>query len=168
MHEQEAGRVVTVPRWSAGEAESVVRELAAHGSGSINPDETQLRTLLESDTEGPLQFVNLLAYRDRATYPEGHELVDAELTGAEAYGRYGAIALGHVLRRGGDLTLYNDVCQVLIGQTGRWDQVAVMQYPGTGAFVDMILDPEYQAGLVHRDAGLAETVILVTRSLLPG
>ena len=30
----------------------------------------------------------------------------------------------------------------------------------------MIRDPEYQAGLVHRDAGLAETAILVSRSLL--
>ena len=118
--------------------------------------------------EGPLQFVNLLAYRDRATYPEDHELADAGLSGADAYGRYGTIALGHVMRRGGELTLYNDVCQVLIGQTRQWDQVAIMQYPDTGAFVDMILDPEYQAGLVHRDAGLADTVILVSRSLLPG
>ena len=32
----------------------------------------------------------------------------------------------------------------------------------------MIRDADYQAGLVHRDAGLAETVILVSRSLLPG
>ncbi len=43
-----------------------------------------------------------------------------------------------------------------------------MQYPDVAAFVDMIRDPDYQAGLVHRDAGLAETVILVSRSLLPG
>jgi MFS superfamily sulfate permease-like transporter len=39
---------------------------------------------------------------------------------------------------------------------------------GTDAFVDMIRDPDYQASLVHRDAGLAEVVILVTRSLLQG
>ncbi len=162
------GKVVVVPRWSADDAESVIRELGAHGSGGINPDETQLRTLLRSGHEGPLQFVNLLVYRDRAAYPEGHELADADLSGAEAYGRYGAIALGHVARRGGELTLYNDVYQVLIGQTGRWDQVAIMQYPDVGAFVDMIRDPDYQAALVHRDAGLAETVILVSRSLLPG
>ena len=73
-----------------------------------------------------------------------------------------------MLRRGGVLTLYNDVEQVLIGPPGRWDQVAIMQYPDTAAFVDMIRDADYQAGLVHRDAGLADTVILVSRSLLPG
>jgi hypothetical protein len=41
-----------------------------------------------------------------------------------------------------------------------------MQYPGIDAFIDMVRDPDYQAGLVHRDAGLAETTILVSRSLL--
>ena len=53
-----------------------------------------------SDEPGPLQFVNLLAFRDQAVYPEGHELVGSGLTGAEAYGRYGVVALGHVTRRG--------------------------------------------------------------------
>jgi uncharacterized protein (DUF1330 family) len=110
--------------------------------------------------------VNLLSYYPEAHYPEGHELAGAGLTGAEAYGRYGAVALEHVVRRGGALTLYNDVLQVLIGQTGPWDQIAVMQYPGTDAFIDMIRDPDYQTGLVHREAGLAETAILVSRALL--
>ena len=70
------------------------------------------------------------------------------------------------MRRGGSLRLYNDVLGVLIGRTGRWDQVAVMEYAGTDAFVDMIRDPGYQAALVHHDAGLDETVVLVSRSLL--
>ena len=42
-----------------------------------------------------------------------------------------------------------------------------MEYPNTDAFLDMIVDPDYVAGLVHRDAGLSETMVLVTRSLLP-
>jgi uncharacterized protein (DUF1330 family) len=58
------------------------------------------------------------------------------------------------------------VLQVLIGQAGPWDQIAIMQYPEIDAFVDMIRDPGYQEGLVHRDAGLAETAILVSRPLL--
>ena len=164
----EAREGVAVSRWSADDTESLVRELGAHGVGGINPDQSQLRTLLQSDREGPLQFVNLLAYRQWAAYPRGHELAEAGLSGAEAYGRYGAIALGHVLGRGGELALYNDVDQVLIGPPRRWDQVAIMQYPDTATFADMIRDADYRAGLVHRDAGLADTVILVSRSLLPG
>jgi uncharacterized protein (DUF1330 family) len=71
-----------------------------------------------------------------------------------------------VTRRGGRLVLYNDVEQVVIG-SGAWDQVAIMEYPSTDVFLEMIQDPEYQTGLVHRDAGPADTAVLVTRSLLP-
>jgi uncharacterized protein (DUF1330 family) len=152
--------------WSDEDVAVLLRELGTHGFGGINPDEGQLRTLLESQEDGPLQFVNLLSYHADARYPEGYELARAGLSGAEAYGRYGAVALDHVVRRGGTLILYNDVLQVLIGQTAPWDQIAIMQYPGIDAFVDMIRDPDYQAGLVHRDAGLAETAILVSRPLL--
>ena len=152
--------------WGEEDVAALLTELGSHGFGGINPDEQQLRTLLLSDHGGPLQFVNLLSYRIEARYPEDHELAHAGLSGAEAYGRYGAVALDHVVRRGGLLSLYNDVLQVLIGRIGPWDQIAVMQYPDTHAFVDMIRDPAYQAGLVHRDAGLADTAILVSRPLL--
>jgi uncharacterized protein (DUF1330 family) len=155
-----------VPSWGEEDVAALLSELGSHGYGGINPDEQQLRTLLESRAGGPLQFVNLLSYRTEAQYPEDHELARAGLSGAEAYGRYGAVALDHVARRGGVLTIYNDVLQVLVGRTGPWDQIAVMQYPNTDAFVDMIRDPEYQTGLVHRNAGLAETAILVSRPLL--
>jgi uncharacterized protein (DUF1330 family) len=155
-----------VSKWSEDYMGALLGEVGQHGFGGINPDEEQLRSLLRSGEDGPLQFVNLLSYRARAVYPDGHELASAGLTGAEAYGRYGVVALDHVVRRGGLLTLYNDVVQVLIGHTEPWDQIAVMQYPGIDAFIDMIRDPDYQAGLVHRDAGLAETAILVSRSLL--
>jgi uncharacterized protein (DUF1330 family) len=155
-----------VSQWSEQEVDDFLVNLGSHGYGGINPDEKQFRALLESTEDGPLQFVNLLSYYPEARYPEGHELAGAGLTGAEAYGRYGAVALEHVARRGGTLVLYNDVVQVLIGQSGPWDQIAIMQYPGTDAFIDMIRDPDYQAGLVHRDAGLAETVILISRPLV--
>jgi uncharacterized protein (DUF1330 family) len=155
-----------VAQWSDEDVAVLLRELGSHGFGGINPDEEQLRALLGSGEDGPLQFVNLLSYHSDARYPEGHELARAGLSGAEAYGRYGAVALDHVARRGGTLVLYNDVLQVLIGRTEPWDQIAVMQYPGVDAFVDMIRDPDYQTGLVHRDAGLADTAILVSCPLL--
>ncbi|MFZ0252016.1 MAG: DUF1330 domain-containing protein [Acidimicrobiales bacterium] len=153
-------------QWSGEDVTALLGELGSHGFGGINPDEQQLRSLLTSSEAGPLQFVNLLSYYAEARYPEGHELAGAGLSGAEAYARYGAVALEQVVRRGGQLTLYNDVLQVLIGRTGPWDQIAVMQYPEVDTFVDMIRDPDYRAGLVHRDAGLAATAILVSRPLL--
>jgi uncharacterized protein (DUF1330 family) len=149
------------------EIEALIEELAGHGLGGLGPTREQLRSLLEADRDGPLQFVNLLAYHERARYPAGHELAASGGSGAEAYARYGAVALRHVTQRGGRLALMNAVEQTIIGPEDGWQQVAIMQYPSTAAFVDMLRDPDYAAALVHRDAGLAKTVVLVTRPLLP-
>jgi uncharacterized protein (DUF1330 family) len=154
-----------VPR-SDEEIDALVRELGAGHRAGIDPGAEQLCALVAADRAGPLQFLNLLAYHDLARYPGGHELAGAGLSGAAAYGRYGAIALEHVTRRGGRLTLYNDVEQVLIGRVERWHQIAIMEYRDTEAFLDMVGDPAYRAALVHRDAGLADTAVLVTRPLL--
>jgi len=151
----------------ADEIETLLRELSARGAGGINPEESQLVALIHSGHRGPVQMVNLLAFRERAIYPSWHKLAAAGLTGAQAYARYGAMALEQIDRRAGKLILYNDVHQVLIGRTRPWDQILVIEFPEKGAFVDMIRDRDYQASLVHRDAGLAEVVILVSRSLLP-
>jgi len=152
---------------SQEEIDALLGLLGGHGGGGLNPDAGQLRALVAADLGGPLQFVNLLAYHEVARYPAGHELAGSGLTGAEAYGRYGTMALHHVTRRGGRLTMLNHVEQVLIGAAASWHQVAVMEYPDTDAFVDMVCDPDYLAGLVHRDAGLADTLVFVTRPLLP-
>ena len=151
----------------ADQIETLLRELSALGAGGINPEESQLVALIQSGHRGPVQMVNLLAFRERAIYPSGHKLAAAGLTGAEAYARYGAKALEQIDRRAGKVILYNDVHQVLIGRTRPWDQILVIEFPKTSAFVDMIHDRDYQASLVHRDAGVAEVVGLVSRSLLP-
>ncbi|RIL05382.1 MAG: DUF1330 domain-containing protein [Proteobacteria bacterium] len=150
----------------AAQIEAVMGEMARHGLGGLNPAPAQLRALLEADRDGPLQFLNLLAFHDVARYPAGSELEKRGLRGADAYGLYGAVALRHVTQRDGRLTAFNQVEQELIGDAGAWHQIAILQYPSTEAFVDMALDPDYTAALVHRDAGLARTVVLVTRPLL--
>ena len=150
------------------DVDALIAQLERHGLGELDPGAAQLRALAEADRDGPLHFVNLLSYHDEARYPPSHELAGAGLSGADAYNRYGMVALAHVTKRGGRLVLYNDVEQVLVGRDGEWDQVAIMEYPNTAAFVDMIVDPDYAAGLVHRDAGLAATAIFVTRPLLAG
>jgi uncharacterized protein (DUF1330 family) len=157
-----------VPNRSEDEITALIGQVGDHGPGGINPDHGQLRTLLAIDDTGPLQFVNLLAYHRRAAYPADHELAGAGLSGGDAYALYGLVALEQVTQRGGRLTLYSDVALTLIGPDQSWDQVAVMEYPDTEAFLDMIVDPDYVAALVHRDAGLADTVVMVTRSLAGG
>jgi uncharacterized protein (DUF1330 family) len=150
----------------AQEIENLINNLKEHGQAGLNPSESQLRDLLSEDRDGPLQFVNLLGFHDTALYPDGHELATQNLSGEKAYANYGAVALKHVMKRGGTLVCLNTVEQTIIGPGHAWHQVAIMQYPNTAAFIDMLLDPEYSAALIHRDAGLCQTEVLVTRPLL--
>lgn len=153
-------------RRSAEEIEQVMAELGPPGSG-IHPSEEQLRALLADEREGLVHYLNLLRFRERAAYPEGHELAGAGLSGADAYARYGAVAVRKVAERGGRLVVLAAVEQCLVGDGEAWDQVAIMAYPSREAFLDMIRDPEYQASTLHRDAGLERTLLLITRPLLP-
>lgn len=152
---------------AAAEIDAVVAALTKHGVGGVNPTVEQLRALLVADRDGPLHFVNLLSYRELAQYPAGHEMASRKLTGEQAYGLYGQVALKHVLQRGGRLVTWNGVEQAIIGADTSWHHVATMEYRSTDAFIEMVTDPEYDASLVHRDAGLAKTLVLVTRPLLP-
>ena len=165
-HQEIRGKGEPVTARSNDEVEEILEELSAHGLGDINPDQEQFRAILASDLDGPLQFVNLLGYYDEARYPADHRLSGAGLSGAEAYGRYGTVAVTEISKRGGRLDLFNDVKMVIAGDNAAWDQVVIMEYPSIDSFIDMVRAPEYVEGLVHRNAGLERTVVLATRSLL--
>jgi uncharacterized protein (DUF1330 family) len=153
---------------SPAEIEAIVRELVGSNENLLEPSADQLRALLAVEVEGPLQFLNLLAYHDLARYPTGHPLAGGGSTGSAAYGLYGAVAIRHVAARGGRFLLFNHVVAQVIGVPVAWHQIALMQYPSVDAFLDMVRDPDYRAALVHRDAGLARTQVFATRPLLPG
>ena len=152
---------------SRDEIEAIVGELSGTTVNPLEPTAAQLRALLEVDRDGPLQFLNLLAYHPAARYPEGHPLATAGSTGAAAYALYGAVALRHVTARGGRFVLFNTVVAQVIGTPVDWHQIAIMQYPNVDAFLDMVRDADYRAALVHRDAGLVRTEVFATRPLLP-
>ena len=87
----------------------------------VDPNEPgveQLQSLLALDQEGPFHFVKLLAFKKEAEYPAGHTLASAQLSGAEAYDKYGAVAFEQVARRGGRLITLNKVEMEVIGSSG--------------------------------------------------
>jgi len=133
---------------------------------AIEPTDEQLQALLDLKAEGPFHFINLLRFRTLAHYPPDHPQAGKQVSGADAYNAYGAVALEHVTRRGGRLVTFNAVEQHLIGAPQGWHQVATMEYQSVDAFMDMVSDPDYQAALVHRDAGLETTQVIVTRPLI--
>ncbi|MEP1471827.1 MAG: DUF1330 domain-containing protein [Halieaceae bacterium] len=148
------------------EIESATRELMELAHGGIEPSREQVENLLSGDLEGPFHFVNLLAFKQAAAYPSDHELASEQLSGSDAYDKYGEVAMAHVIKRGGRLITLNNVEKQVIGSSRAWHRVATMEYQNIKAFVDMLLDPEYQAALVHRDSGLEATEVFVTRPLI--
>lgn len=148
------------------EIESIITKVIELSHGEIDPSESQIRNLLNGNLEVPLHFFNLLAFKEFADYPADHALASHQLGGADAYDKYGAVALEHVRKRGGRLITLNNIEKKVVGTSRGWHRIATMEYRNIEAFTDMIMDSEYQAAIVHREAGLEATEVFVTRPLL--
>ena len=105
----------------------------------------------------PVTMINWLKFRPQAAYANGH----APASGRTAYHRYGKVAMLTTHSIGAKLIFAARYQQMLIGNggdpgLGLWDEFALMQYPGRGAFGYMASLARYRAALHHREAGLAE------------
>jgi uncharacterized protein (DUF1330 family) len=129
---------------------------------SIVPQPEQIEALMRRGPEGPLVMVNLLKYRERAQYAADRAEAKENLSGREAYQRYGMAALQHVTALGGRVVWGGQQKLVLIGDTDAndWDEVVCVMYPSREAFLKMTQDPDYLAAHYHREAGLARTALL--------
>lgn len=115
------------------------------GTSSVMPSVAAVAALKshpQQDT--PLVMVNWLKFRQKA-----------------AYYRYGKVALVTAHHLGARLLYAARYQQLLIGNGGdpavdRWDEFALMQYPGRAAFVTMAAMRRYRRALPDREAGLAE------------
>ena len=60
---------------------------------AVMPNDQQMAGFLEEDEDQPIFMVNLLKFKDKATYPDKRE---TDLTGEEAYAIYGAVSYTHL------------------------------------------------------------------------
>ena len=125
---------------------------------AVLPKGEQLQALLGLGGDRPIVMVNLLKFRDKAQYDEPGE---PEMTGREAYDRYGSVMAPLVLAKGGKLRFSSRVDALVIGEVGElWDAVAIMEYPSRAAFVEIATSPEVQEIGRHRKAGLAGQLLI--------
>ncbi|WFL78396.1 DUF1330 domain-containing protein [Altererythrobacter arenosus] len=127
------------------------------------PTPEQFASFFGEEESGAFTMINLLKFREKAQYDDGS---DAELSGREAYLRYG-MAVQACLAAVGARSIYSGaVTGLMIGEVDElWDMVALAEYPSLAAFQQMIALPEYQAAHRHREAGLAGQLNIKTRSL---
>ena len=127
------------------------------------PSPEQIGAFFGATEDGPFVMVNLLKFRERAAYPDGSE---PELSGREAYARYGAAVRACLASVGGTSLFAGAVTELMLGEVEElWDMVALAQYPSRAAMMTMVQSPEYQAIEKHRIAGLAGQLNIRTKGL---
>jgi hypothetical protein len=133
---------------------------------AVNPPLERLREIAADRSPAPAFMLNLLAYRERAEYPEGSRR--AQLSGRAAYRRYGVVATRSVALLGGSIehigTLEGGIGDPPgLATSGDWDELAIVRYPRPRSLLQLEQMPGYARALAHRNAGLARTVLVVSR-----
>lgn len=135
-------------------------------TGYIDPTRDQFGAMMKLPEQSPLHMLNMLRFRDKAAYEEGHDYAAKGLTGAEAYTVYGEQSGPIFTRVGGRIAYAWTPKLVVIGPEDEvWDSVFVAEYPNAAAFGEMVKDPAYQKAVKHRQAAVATSRLI---RLLPG
>jgi uncharacterized protein (DUF1330 family) len=127
---------------------------------AVYPSAERLQGLLADTSTGPVAMVNLLKFRDKAVYKDGRP--DA-ISGVAAYMRY-AIEMRKIVERAGGRFLFSGrVSGLVVGDVEElWDVVAIVEYPSRADFKRLVTSPEVQTIGVHREAGLAGQLLILT------
>ena len=119
---------------------------------AVMPNEDQIKGFSEQGGDKPIYMVNLLKFKEKASYPDKRE---TDLTGEEAYAIYAEEVAGHLAKVGGKPVFGGEVERLMLGEVeDLWDKVAIAMYPSRKAMFQMINDPDYIVSAQHRVAGL--------------
>jgi|TARA_B100002051_G_scaffold101524_1_gene97051 uncharacterized protein (DUF1330 family) len=119
---------------------------------AVMPNEDQIKGFSEQGGDKPIYMVNLLKFKEKASYPDKRE---TNLTGEEAYAIYAEEVAGHLAKVGGKPVFGGEVQRLMLGEVeDLWDKVAIAMYPSRKAMLQMINDPDYIVSAQHRVAGL--------------
>ncbi len=129
-----------------------------------DPSYESFQRMLALPQDVPITMLNLNRFYPHAQYPASYSGKSA-VSGSTAYQRYSRSVLPHLLKRGSYPIWSGHILGVFVGASDHplaqpWDDFIVNTYPSRLALRDMIADASYRRGLVHRDAGLAQALVL--------
>ncbi|MEO1593783.1 MAG: DUF1330 domain-containing protein [Pseudomonadota bacterium] len=126
-------------------------------SEHIDPTREQFDAFKDLPRDTPILMLNLIRYRDVADYGDG----SSEVSGAEAYRRYGKETGPIFARVGGSIVWRGRPEIVLTGPTDEvWDAAFIARYPHAGAFFEMVTDADYREAVKHRTAAVATSRLI--------
>lgn len=137
------------------------------GEGGIISTREQIARHLQNNRTSKAYMINLLQTYKTAQYPDGNSTV----SGATAYyKRYGTVAARSVYMLGGQLVLAGRMGQPIIEinapklTTGNWEGIGIMEYPNPSNLIALEKMPGYKKSLIHRDAGLERTALIISKN----
>ncbi|HTN32729.1 MAG TPA: DUF1330 domain-containing protein [Marinobacter sp.] len=122
---------------------------------AVNPTPGQLqRVLAETPKDQPVVMLNLLSFRDQASYTDE----TSDCTGREAYSLYMKEAAACVRAVGAEV-IWSGRCvgSLIAPPEESWDQVLLVRYPSIDAFMAMLESPEYKGVAKHRTAAIKDS-----------
>ncbi len=129
----------------------------------IDPQREQFEAFKDLARDTPIEMLNMIRFKDKASYPADHPAAGEGLSGAQAYARYGREAAPHLAKAGGTIVWRATPEAVVIGPADeRWDAIFAVRYPSATAFLAMITDGEYQQLAVHRTAAIETSRLIRT------
>ncbi len=130
---------------------------------AVYPTADGIRALGQDQSPTKVAMLNLLKFRDKAVYKDGRA---DNISGREAYMRYGDAMTKIVEREGGKILFTGRIAGLVIGTVeGLWDVAAIMEYPSRAAFQRIVTLPEVAEISVHREAGLEGQLLIMTESV---
>ena len=123
---------------------------------ALHPTPDQIQSFLKASGDGPVHMVNLLKFKDRATYKDGEDV-----SGETAYRRYAKAFADYVSPHGCEATYGGKLLASLIGDgSPQWDAVAIVKYPSAKIMIELTSSDDYRKLHRHRRAGLEGQLLL--------
>lgn len=121
--------------------------------GTVHSDTVGRWVSMAPTDDGPIWMLNLMQYRERAVYRDGRVTT---LTGKEADDLYAP--LGPLAAVGASVVAFADVTAQPAGAPA-FHRIGVIRYPTRAAFFAMQELPEFRELYVHKEAGMAFSII---------
>ncbi len=122
--------------------------------GSPNLEYLARASSLTPEEDGPVFMVNLMKYRQFADYGDGPS---ETISGRDADARYAPLDI--LAEVGAEVVFAADVTRQLIG-VPTWDRVGVVRYPTRAAFLAMQRRPDFQERHIHKQAAMAQSIVV--------
>lgn len=124
----------------------------------VNSDARAYAAMQKLPVDQPLHMLNMIRFKDKASYEKENEFAAKGWTGEQAYAEYSRHSSPIANRTGGKVSYFGMPQLTLIGpEHEKWDAIFIVSYPNLASFLALIGDPEYTKHAFHRSAAVADS-----------